>query len=167
MGRGTTPPSNQSTFCIYTVDRNSNPFGEQNGVHACIEEMSPITTFFLNIPYGQSSAKLPVIQSSVIWIIRVIWVISSCHPVFPSSCHPVILSSCYPVILLSCHPFTLSSASCHSIILSSSSSSSSSSSGHPCHPCHPVILSFCHSVILSSIHPGFSILVVSFNIATN
>ena len=118
MGRGTTPPSNQSTFCIYTVDRNSNPFGEQNGVHACIEEMSPITTFFLKIPYGQSSAKLPVIQSSVIWVIRVIWVISSCHPVFPSSCHPVILSSCHPVILLSCHPIILTY--CHPVILSSS-----------------------------------------------
>ena len=118
MGRGTTPPSNQSTFCIYTVDRNSNPFGEQNGVHACIEEMSPITTFFLNIPYGQSSAKLPVIQSSVIWVIRVIWVISSCHPVFPSSCHPVILSSCHPVILSSYHPIILTY--CHPVILSSS-----------------------------------------------
>ena len=44
-----------------------------------------------NIPYGQSSAKLPVI-------------LSSCHPVILSSCHPVILSSGHPVILSSGHP---------------------------------------------------------------
>ena len=46
-----------------------------------------------NIPYGQSSAKLPVIMSTgqlVIW--------SSGYPVIQSSSHPVIRSSCHPIV---------------------------------------------------------------------
>ena len=46
--------------------------------------------YIMNIPYGQLSAKLPVI-------------LSLSHTVIQSSSHPVILSSCHPVIMSSCH----------------------------------------------------------------
>ena len=73
-----------------------------------------------NIPYGQSSAKHPVIMSSrhlVIW--------SSIHQVIRSSCNYVIRSSCYHVILSSgCLVILLSSHlviwSGHLVIRSSS-----------------------------------------------
>ena len=49
-----------------------------------------------NIPYGQPSAKLPVIRSSGHLVIR-----SSGHLVIRSFCHYIIPSSYYPIIMSS------------------------------------------------------------------